>query len=71
MLFILLKLWWWLRKRNCQPASSSKEGSSRNKVDKEEKKKPSVALDMRGMLPGGSQHPWVLVQEPEMAAVRG
>lgn len=35
-------------------------------MDKEEhEEKSSVALDTCGIFPGGSQHAWVLVQEPE------
>ena len=46
-LVLLFGLCWWLRKRSQQPASSSKEGSSRNKADKEEQDvKDSVALDV-------------------------
>ena len=36
VLVLLFGLCWWLRKRSQQPASSSKEGSSRNKADKEQ-----------------------------------
>lgn len=54
-----------------QPASARREVQE-TKVDKEEHvEKSSGALDTCGMFPGGSQHAWVLVQEPEMAAVRG
>lgn len=42
VLFVLLRLWLWLRKRSQQPASSSKEESSTNKVDKESMKKNPV-----------------------------
>ncbi|KAM7074310.1 LOW QUALITY PROTEIN: inositol 1,4,5-trisphosphate receptor-interacting protein-like 1 [Ciconia maguari] len=47
VLVLLFGLWWWLMKRSCEPASSSKEGSFRNKADEEEQEeKPSVALDV-------------------------
>ncbi|KAM6068272.1 inositol 1,4,5-trisphosphate receptor-interacting protein-like 1 [Theristicus caerulescens] len=45
VLVLLFGLCWWLRKRSRQPASSSKQGSSGKKADKEEQEeKPSVAL---------------------------
>ncbi|XP_075008518.1 LOW QUALITY PROTEIN: inositol 1,4,5-trisphosphate receptor-interacting protein-like [Calonectris borealis] len=46
-LVLLFGLCWWLRKRSREPGSSSKEGSSRSRVDKEDQEeKPSFALDV-------------------------
>ncbi|KAM6134154.1 inositol 1,4,5-trisphosphate receptor-interacting protein-like 1 [Phoenicopterus ruber ruber] len=51
VLVLLFGLCWWLRKRSREPASSSKEGSSRNKAHKEEPEvEPSVALDVGRIL---------------------